>query len=150
MKFAPYTNEDIFDLWPAGDYDYETTGGAVEKESKSKPGNYFVEIKTTIFHPKTGQRKFITERHMPQMKSKLSSFCRSHPGLEAKLRAGSIETSDFEHKSGKLKLGIEEGKDGFDDKNVIKGYIVPKPSDASQGSTLAPVSTCPAEEPAWV
>jgi len=44
-------------------------------------------------------------------------------GLHDKYAAGSIEASDFLGKQGRLKLGVERGKDGYPAKNVISDYI---------------------------
>ncbi len=122
MNFKPCTEQELADrkLWAKGVYDFEITD-AFEKESKTK-GNPMIELKVKIFGPDGGAR-VITDYLLEQRGEKLrhaAEVC----GLLDEYNRGSLAHTDFHHKRGKLKLGIEKDKTKtWPDKNVVLDYV---------------------------
>lgn len=125
MQFTPKTEEQIADerLWAEGEYDFQITWG-MDKVSKS--GNDMIELEIMVYN---ADGHFITVRDylMEKMMYKLAHAAKAC-GLGNEYNSGSLEGEMFSGKSGRLKLGKQEGKDGYGPKNVVKDYIVDGPS----------------------
>ena len=54
-------------------------------------------------------------------------------GLLDRYEAGTLTDTDFRGKRGNLKLGIEKGKKGYPDKNVVIDYVCDGGASAETG-----------------
>lgn len=123
MNFKPRTEQELADmrLWKKGIYDFEIAD-AFEKESKTK-GNPMIELKVKIIGA-DGATRVIADYLLEQRGEKLRHAAEAC-GLLDKYNSGSLTNVDFQHKRGKLKLGIEKDKTHtWPDKNVVLDYVV--------------------------
>lgn len=121
MNFKPCSEKEITDrkLWAKAVYPFEILDAA-EKVSQSG-GNPMFELKVKISRP-DGSARTITDYLLEKRPEKLrhaSATC----GVLDKYERGSLADSDFRAKRGKLKLGIEKGKNGYPDRNVVVDYV---------------------------
>jgi hypothetical protein len=121
MDFTPCTEQEIVErkLWAKAVYAFEITEAA-EKVSQ-RGGNPMIELKLRITRP-DGSSRVITDYLVEKRIEKLRNALRAC-GLLDRYEAGSVNDSDFRGKRGKLKLGIEKGKNGYPDKNVVTDYV---------------------------
>jgi hypothetical protein len=121
MNFTPCTEQEIADrkLWAKAVYAFEIIEAA-EKVSQ-QGGNPMIELKLRITRP-DGFSRVITDYLVEKRIEKLRNALRAC-GLLDRYEAGSVTDSDFRGKRGKLKLGIEKGKNGYPDKNVVTDYV---------------------------
>ena len=120
MNFQPKTEQEIADskLWKKGDYDFEVTDA---DEKRSKAGHPMIELKLRLSY--NGARRTLTDYLLEEMPEKLrhaSEAC----GLLDRYKTGSVSSTDFLGKRGKLKLGIDKDrKHKYPDKNVVLDYV---------------------------
>jgi hypothetical protein len=120
MRFTPRTDQEIAEanLLPAGEYDYEV---AQAHDKKSSAGNEMIELKLRIFFDE-GERT-VTDYLLEATAGKLKHFCYSH-GMGQHYENGTLQASDCTMLTGKCKLKIEKGKNGYADKNAVADYLV--------------------------
>jgi len=141
MNFNPKTEEEIAasKLWKKGEYPFEILS-ATEKAS-NRSGNQMIELKVRVTNDSVVRT--ITDYLLEKRMEKLSHAAKAC-GLQAKYGAGSLEAIDFVGKSGRLKLGVEKGKDGYPARNVITDYVFSTPANdnalARLEATLARVA----------
>ena len=123
MDFKPKTEKEIAEskLLSRGVYDFEVLN-AWEKTAKTS-GNPMIELQIRISGA-AGSR-VIADYLVSTKADKLRSACAAC-GLLPKYEAGSVSNADFMGKQGRLKLGIEKGKNGYPDRNQVADYILPK------------------------
>jgi hypothetical protein len=121
MNFKPCSEKEIADrkLWAKAVYPFEILGAA-EKVSQSG-GNPMIELKVKVFGPDNSAR-VMTDYLVAKRAEKLRHAAATC-GLLDKYERGSLTDSDFRAKRGKLKLGIEKGKNGYPDRNVVVDYV---------------------------
>jgi hypothetical protein len=132
MNFKPRTEQELVDmrLWKKGIYDFEIVD-AFETASKTK-GNPMIELKVRITGT-DGAARIITDYLLEQRGEKLRHAAQAC-GLIDKYESGSISNTDFQHKRGKLKLGVEKDRSHtYPDKNVVLDYVV-SPGAPGSGS----------------
>jgi hypothetical protein len=121
MNFKPCSEQEIADrrLWAKGIYPFEILNAA-EKVSQSG-GNPMIELKVKVSRP-DGSSRVISDYLVEKRREKLRNAAAAC-GLLDKYKTGSLSGDDFVAQRGKLKLGIEKGKNGYPDKNVVTDYL---------------------------
>ena len=121
MQFDPHTEKEIAEakLWPKGVYTFEITE-ACEKVSQSS-GNPMIQLKIKLSDG-NGKVRTISDYLTAGQAGKLRHAAAA-TGLLDRYETGSLTDRDFLGKRGKLKLGIEKGKDGYPDKNTVIDYL---------------------------
>jgi hypothetical protein len=120
--FTPQSENDLLDFLASGECNFEV----VEATSKtSSSGNQMIKLKLKVWDM-NGDEGFIYDNLILTSSKfllrKIKDFCYSC-GLENFYDAGKLSALDCNGKSGKAVLGIEKGVNGYNDRNVIKGYI---------------------------
>lgn len=122
MRVTPKTEKEVSEegLLPEGIYDFEIME-AVEKLSKS--GNDMIALKIAVYGP-NGNARYVFDYllEIEGMSYKIRHAADAC-GMLDKYESGEIEAGDFINKTGKLKLFIQKGKDGYADKNSVRDYI---------------------------
>lgn len=108
-------------LLPKGEYD-AVVKTAVEKVSKAS-GNDMIELDLTVYGSQ-GEQKLVRDWLVSTDggQAKLQRFCKSADLWET-YQAGEICADSLRDASVRVKVVIEEGKDGFQAKNKIADYL---------------------------
>jgi hypothetical protein len=124
MKVTPRTEAEVQSegLLPEGIYDFEIIA-AEEKTSKS--GNDMIELKVNVFTD-DGRPRTIFDYllEMDGMNYKLRHAA-VNCGMEEQYISGNLSAVDFVGRTGKAKVRIQKGKDGYPDRNQIADYLEP-------------------------
>ena len=121
MDFTPKKEEDLksFDLIPDGTYDFDVLKASDEVSKAS--GNEMIKLTLGVYVD--GKiTKWVFDYLVPSMEAKLRHFCDS-TGLLSEYEDGSLEAFYCKGRSGKAKIGVQKGQDGYSDKNIIKDYV---------------------------
>lgn len=126
MKFTPinesaaHTQANAFRLWPRGLYDFEVLE-ALDRCSQS--GNDMIELHLKVTNAE-GKARVIYDYlvNTEGMAYKIRHFASATKQLET-YDKGELTANDCLHMSGQLQLGIQKGKDGWPDKNVVNDYV---------------------------
>ena len=128
MRFQPKSEAAIqseiqeaarkFGPWRNGIYDFEVTES---EERLSKAGNEMIVLTVAVYN-EDGEKKIIADYLLEAIAVKLKHAADAC-GAGDKYAAGTLTSVDFYGKTGRLKLGIQAGQDGFPAKNVIRDYI---------------------------
>lgn len=108
-------------LWKPGIYDFEVSEAS---EGQSKAGNGMFTVQIDIYDHE-GKRKTIFDYLMPDNEFfgfKVRHFAESI-GMLKEYDSGALDANDLFNRTGKCKVGIQKGKDGYNDKNVIRDYL---------------------------
>jgi hypothetical protein len=112
----------------------------------SKKGVDMIKLDLTVyFGDKTTEKS--TYLH-PAMEVLVYHFC-DHAGLLEEYNSGSLTADMCEGKDVMVKLGIEKGKDGYQDKSVIKDFV-PRDTpatDLATGKPTVPAAPRPPKDP---
>lgn len=121
MKFAPKTEQELYNLLPAGIYDCEV----MEAEDKvSTAGNDMIAMRLSVFD-KDGKRHTVKDYLMEKLAYKLRHAAYAF-GLSEDYEKGTLEGIDMQGKAGKVKIKITRDPEGkYPDKNEVVDYIVP-------------------------
>ena len=125
LQFTPKSEDDLkqFDLLPAGEYDFEVL--AAEHAVSKTSGAPMIKLKLGVYRP-NGSQQFVWDYLVGAMEAKLRHFCDT-TGLLGKYQSGSLTPEDCNGRSGKLKLAVEQDKNGkYPHKNVAKDYVCRK------------------------
>jgi len=119
MNFQPKTEQEIIDskLLKKGVYEFEVEQ-ATEKTSKAGHSMFEVRLKLN------GSGRVLTDYLLPEVPEKFRHAAAAC-GLLAQYESGSLSDSDLQGKRGKLKLGIEKGKNGYPPRNKVEDYLAP-------------------------
>lgn len=131
MKFTPKTEKEIQEenLWPNGNYTFEI---AKANNGVSKNNNDMIVLQLNVFTEDGSRVQIVTDYLVEAVLYKLR-HCADACGLLDKYEQGELNAEDFVGKSGTIKLGIQKDKTGeYDDKNVVKDYIVENKLTAAQ------------------
>jgi hypothetical protein len=124
LNFDAKPENELIDLLTPGEGNFEVLE-ATEKHSKSN-GNPMIELKLKVWDEK-GQEGNVFDYLMLTGSNyslrKIRHFCYSC-GLERSYEAGKLSGFDCIGKQGKLKIETKKGENGYQDKNVVKDYIV--------------------------
>lgn len=123
MTFKPKSEKQLTEdrLAKDGDYDFQVLECSDET---SKSGNTMIKLKLGIFHG-DALRWHVYDYLVPQMEVKLRHFC-DCTGLLADYESGTLSAQLCRGRAGRCRIVIEEGEGGYQDKNVVKDYILRK------------------------
>jgi hypothetical protein len=135
MNFQPKTEQEIAEskLWAKGEYPFEIVDG-FDKNSKTS-GKPMIELKVRLSNGK-GAARTITDYLLEETPEKLRHASKAC-GLMDRYNAGTVIGKDFRGKRGNLKLGIEKGKKGYFDKNVVLDYVCEREVATNSGGPLS-------------
>lgn len=126
MKFTPISEgvavsqANAFRLWPRGIYDYEVIDA---KDRISKSGNDMIELTLNVTNQEGKTRKIFDYLvDVEAMSYKIRHFA-SASHLLPTYDKGELAANDCLQTNGRLQLGIQKGKDGYQDKNVVQDYV---------------------------
>ena len=121
MQFAPKSAQEIAasKLFARGTYAFQVMD-ATEKVSK-RAGNQMIELRLRVTDDK-GQSRSLTDYLVATQVEKLRHAALAC-GLLSKYEAGSLSDTDFRGLKGKLRIGIEKGKNGAADRNIVADYV---------------------------
>lgn len=140
LAFKPKTEKELSTIAPAGQYEFQVLE-AEDRESKS--GNPMIYLKLGVFNG-DAMRWHISDYLVTAMEAKLRHFADT-TGLLARYESGQLAAQDCVGRAGRVKLGIEQDKDGkYPDKNVVKDYVL-RPAKPLPGAVAA--ATPAAAEP---
>jgi len=143
MRFQPKTDAQIEEerakalgVWPIGVYDFEVSGAVDEISSK---GNEMITL-TLFVYNRDGERKTIKDYLLESIAYKLRHAAASC-GLTAQYDRGELQATDFNGRSGRLRLGIEKDTSGggYPDKNKVQDYEKAAPVASRPASARKPV-----------
>ena len=135
MEFNPEdgATKSGFELLPPGDYDIEV----IESEERtSQKGNQMIALTLQAKHP-DGYESRIWDYlvSVPAAVFKIKMFCDA-TGLTKHYEGGKLTAKDCLGKRAKARVIVEEGRDGFGDRNSVAEYLT--------SSGVAPAATEPA------
>lgn len=124
LQFPPTPENELIDLLLVGDGNYEVLEAA-EKMSKSS-NNPMIELKMRVWDSE-GHDSILFDYLMLTASKfslrKIRHFCYSC-GIGNLYEQGALSAQDCIGKQGKLKIDFKKGDNGYQDKNVVKDYIV--------------------------
>lgn len=126
LKYTAKTEKEIQEEknMPEGEYSFEISGA---EDYVSKAGNEMIKLTVRVFKP-DGSFNLVDDYLTEKMLYKILHLCEA-VNMQEKYASGVLEPEDFIGKQGKLKLVIQEGKDGYSDRNSIKDYITDASAD---------------------
>lgn len=135
MDFTPTPRSELKRnrLLPKGTYDFEI----IKAESKTfNSGSRGIALKVGVF-TESGAQMWVDDYLVFVGKAlfKVADFCDA-VGLAAAYDAGQLDACDCVGKTGKCRVGIEE-QDGYEPRNKITGYVVPKPANGEPAKPQA-------------
>lgn len=138
MRFQPKSEDELKDVFDAGEYDFEVFDA---EEETSKKGHPMLHLSLKVFGP-GGKTQFVHDYISDAFLAfKLRHFCFA-VGLDQAYESGGLDADMCKHKSGKLELKVEK-KEGFQERNAVVDYVVDeRPANQKE----APVSASAAIE----
>ena len=143
MRVTPKTEKEIAEmgLIPAGTYDFEVKN-AEDQVSKAS-GNDMIKLTLTVFDD-GGQSHIVFDYLLDAMPAKLRHAAEVF-GMLGKYERGALISDEMIGRTGKVKIGIQKGKDNFPDRNAVLDYVIssapnqpasrlaPRPSEKATG-----------------
>ena len=130
MEFNPSDGSQraSFELLPEGTYDAEV----IEAEERtSQKGNDMIALTLQVAHPEGYEaRVWDYLVSVPAAVFKIRMFCEA-AGLDKQYQSGRLTAKECIGKNVSARIGIEEGRDGFGDRNTIYECVTggsPKPA----------------------
>ncbi len=123
MHFIPKSEKEIAEtnLWPVGEYHFEIA--KAENTVSKASGNEMIKLTMNVVNDEAKSR-IIYDYLLVSMEFKLR-HCAVACGLLTKYEQGILDSSDFEGKTGILKLSIQKDTTGnYSDRNQVVDYIV--------------------------
>ncbi len=124
LQFEPKKEDELIDLLEVGEGNYEVVE-ATKKFSRST-SNPMIELKIKVWD-QSGQEGILFDYLMLTASNfslrKIRHFCYSC-GIGDLYEKGSLSAIDCFGKQGKLKIDFQKGTNGYQDKNVVKDYLV--------------------------
>jgi hypothetical protein len=124
LIFEPKSENDLIDILETGQGDYEILE-ATKKTSKAS-SNPMIELKIKVWDAK-GQEGIIYDYLMLTNSKfslrKIRHFCYSC-GLGDLYEKGKLSAFDCNGQTGKLKISLQSGTNGYSDKNVVNDYLI--------------------------
>ncbi|MDP6986924.1 MAG: DUF669 domain-containing protein [Phycisphaerales bacterium] len=145
MEFNPEdgASRSGFELLPAGEYDIEV----IESEERtSQKGNQMIALTLQTKHPDGyDSRVWDYLVSVPAAVFKIKMFCDA-TGLTSRFEAGKLTAEDCLGKRAKARITVEEGREGFGDRNSVAEYLgggggepQGEPQTAAKATAPAPV-----------
>ncbi len=137
MNFTPKNENELSNLLPDGEYDFEVIDAQDKKSQKS--GADMIMLKIAIWQ---GDRIscYLFDYLLESVAFKLRHCCDAC-GLLDKYQSGSLDATQFIGRTGKAKIIIQKDKTGqYPDKNAIKDYCLRpmKPVNSQQQHNQQP------------
>ena len=125
MRFDPKSEAEVNTggaLWPRGEYDFEVVAA---EETVSKSGNEMIALELDIYDS-AGKSKRIFDYlvGIPEAQFKVRHFAAA-VGLLAQYETGELGDEMLEGRTGRCKINIKKGTDGFADNNAVADYVKP-------------------------
>ncbi len=124
MEFDPNDSapRSSFELLPTGEYDVEVMEA---EERVSQKGNQMIALTLQARHP-DGYEARVWDYlvSVPAAVFKIKMFCES-AGLEAQFKGGRLTADECVGRKTRAKIIVEEGRDGFADRNSVEAYLSP-------------------------
>lgn len=130
LEFQPKTEKQLQEesLASEGEYDFEVLSA---QDTKSKKGNDMIAVKLGLYSG-DAIRHHVYDYLLPTMGHKLRHFCDA-TGLLAKYEAGSLCAEDCQGRAGRVKIKVEQDKDGkYPPKNVVDDYVIRAPKSVGK------------------
>lgn len=109
-----------FGLWPPGDYDFEVYDAS---EETSAAGNEQIKLTLHVFNTEGARRTVFDYLVGTQgMAYKIRHFAEA-TGIVAQYEKGNLMPSEIVQRTGRLKLRIKKGTNGYPDQNAVQDYI---------------------------
>ena len=142
MRFEPKSSEELAmeSLLPEGVYPFEVMQ-ATDKISQA--GNEMIELKLVVFGD--GSTPHVFDYLLEKLAYKLRHFAET-TGLLAAYEAGELTAEMCLNREGYCKLAVEK-KAGYEPRNTVKDYVVPKDKAASDPLTAVPAPPPPRPRP---
>lgn len=118
MKFQPQSEDEVLNLWPTDEYDYEVMEA---EDTVSKAGDQQIKLKLMLINHLGGSKHLNTWLN-PKMMYLVKHFAESC-GIEAMYESGGYDASDCLKKRGRCKVGKQEAVDEYQAKNVVTDYV---------------------------
>lgn len=145
MEFNPEDGSarGSFQLLPVGDYDIEV----IEAEERtSQKGNQMIALTLQARHPDGyDARVWDYLVSTPAAVFKIRMFCEA-AGLEKQFESGRLTAKDCLGAKTKARIIVEDGRDGFSDRNSVAEYVT-RTDSPSGGIATQPVTTQDAHVP---
>ena len=147
MEFNPEdgASRSGFELLPPGEYDIEV----IEAEERtSQKGNQMIALTLQTKHPDGyDSRVWDYLVSVPAAVFKIRMFCHA-TGLTTQYEGGTLKAEDCVGKRARARIIVEEGRDGFGDRNSVADYLVTTGESAgiatmpsgTEAATAPPVS----------
>ena len=120
MIFKPKSEAEVnaFEIFPAGEYDFDIIKASDEVSSK---GNEMIKLELDIY-AQNGNKTRVFDYLLENVAYKLKHFC-DCTGLVKEYEEGVLNAAMCKGKSGKCLLIIQKDKTGeYPDKNAVKDY----------------------------
>ena len=109
-----------FGLWPAGDYDFEVYDAS---EETSAAGNEQIKLTLHVFNTEGARRTVFDYLVGTQgMAYKIRHFAEA-TGIVAQYEKGDLMPSEIVQRTGRLRLRVKKGTNGYPDQNAVQDYI---------------------------
>jgi hypothetical protein len=143
LSFQPKTEEQLKEesrkLLQEGDFDFEVL---TAEDALSKGGAPMIKLKLGVFrNDASGGQQWVWDYLMNSAEWKLRHFCDT-VGLLQKYQAGSLAAPDCVGRSGRARIVVQKGQNGYQDSNKVKDYI------CRPAKPIVPPTTQAAQQPA--
>jgi hypothetical protein len=120
LEFDPLTEEQLFNLMPAGDYDFYVKGA---EKHLSKSGNMSIKLTLAVYDANGKEFTipcYLTTKYMFLLKHFMDAV-----GLDREYNQGKLTPEICFNLSGRCRVEVEEPEEGspFFPKNVIKDFL---------------------------
>jgi hypothetical protein len=133
MRLTPKTEQELNQLWPAGEYNFEIlerAGNFETKDTTSQKGNEMIALAVKVINYQCDSI-VVFDYLMESIAYKLRHAAAAC-GLLGQYETGELYANQFIGKTGRLILKTEKDKTGqYPDKNAIKDYCVPKDGEST-------------------
>ena len=143
MEFNPTDGapRSSFELLPAGEYDIEVLEA---EERQSQKGNQMIALTLQAKHPDGyDARVWDYLVSVPAAIFKIKMFCEA-TDLAKQFEGGKLTAEDCVGKRARAKIVVDEGRDGFGDRNSVSDYLV---AGATTGGGISTMPNEPAAAP---
>lgn len=142
MEFNPEdgTSRSGFELLPSGEYDIEV----IESEERaSQKGNQMIALTLQAKHPDGyDARVWDYLVSVPAAVFKIKMFCDA-TGLTKLFESGKLTAEDCQGKRARARIIVEEGREGFGDRNSVSEYLTAEGSPPAAASAAAATAPAP-------
>ncbi len=134
MNFTPKNENELSNLLPEGEYDFEVIDA---QDKVSKKGADMIFLKIAIWQGEK-IRCYIFDYLLESVAYKLRHCCDTC-GLLDKYQSGSLEATHFVGRTGRAKIIIQKDENGkYPDKNSIKDYCLRPAKSLNNPTTQKP------------